>query len=46
MHDRGNYKTGYQMEKEWDDKQAERKRLISMGIDPDGKSETSLNHHM
>lgn len=36
MHDRGNYKSGIQMEKEWDEKQAERKRLISMGIDPDG----------
>mmetsp|Transcript_190 Transcript_190/g.237 ORF Transcript_190/g.237 Transcript_190/m.237 type:complete len:468 (-) Transcript_190:75-1478(-) len=39
MHDRGNYKTGYQMEKEWDDKQAERKRLISMGVDPDAEDE-------
>lgn len=35
MHDRGNYKSGYQMEKEWDEKQAERKRMIAMGIDPD-----------
>ena len=39
MHDRGNFKTGWQMEKEWDEQQARRKELIAMGIDPDEKKE-------
>lgn len=37
MHDRGNYKTGWQMEKEWDEKQSRRKELIAMGVDPDAE---------
>uniref|UniRef100_A0A7S2SXW6 C3H1-type domain-containing protein n=1 Tax=Rhizochromulina marina TaxID=1034831 RepID=A0A7S2SXW6_9STRA len=36
MHDRGNYKTGWQLEKEWEEKQAKRKQLLAMGLDPDG----------
>jgi hypothetical protein len=35
MHDRGNYKSGWQMEKEWDASQARRKQMIAMGVDPD-----------
>jgi RING finger protein 113A len=37
MHDRGNYKTGWQMEKEWEDQATRRKELIAMGIDPDSE---------
>jgi len=39
MHDRGNYKSGWQMEKEWDEKQAKRKSMIAMGMDPDAKAD-------
>jgi hypothetical protein len=35
MHDRGNYKSGWQMEKEWEAQQARRKQMIAMGVDPD-----------
>lgn len=32
MHDRGDYKSGWQMEREWDEKEKERKRNLAMGI--------------
>ena len=37
MHDRGNFKTGWQMEQEWDEQQKKRKEMIAMGIDPDAE---------
>lgn len=33
LHDRGDYKSGWQLEKEWDEKEKERKRNIALGID-------------
>jgi len=35
MHDRGNYKSGWQMEKEWEAQEARRKQMVAMGVDPD-----------
>lgn len=32
MHDRGDYKSGWQMEKEWDEAEKERKRKLAMGM--------------
>ncbi|PKA63598.1 Zinc finger CCCH domain-containing protein 1 [Apostasia shenzhenica] len=31
MHDRGDYKSGWQMEKEWEEKEKERKRELALG---------------
>jgi hypothetical protein len=46
MHDRGNYKSGWQMEKEWEEQSARRKELISMGLDPDkDDSQTEMNQY-
>ncbi|KAM3684297.1 hypothetical protein ACJW31_11G033300 [Castanea mollissima] len=33
MHDRGDYKSGWQMEKEWDEAEKVRKRNLAMGLD-------------
>ncbi|XP_059457289.1 zinc finger CCCH domain-containing protein 1 [Corylus avellana] len=33
MHDRGDYKSGWQMEKEWDEAEKARKRNLALGID-------------
>ncbi|GAB2231137.1 hypothetical protein Drorol1_Dr00027425 [Drosera rotundifolia] len=32
MHDRGDYKSGWQMEKEWDKAEKSRKRNLAMGV--------------
>ncbi|XP_009609000.1 zinc finger CCCH domain-containing protein 1 [Nicotiana tabacum] len=32
MHDRGDYKSGWQIEKEWDEAEKERKRKLAMGM--------------
>lgn len=32
MHDRGDYKSGWQMEKEWEEAEKERKRKLAMGM--------------
>uniref|UniRef100_A0A7C9D281 RING-type E3 ubiquitin transferase n=2 Tax=Opuntia streptacantha TaxID=393608 RepID=A0A7C9D281_OPUST len=44
LHDRGDYKSGWQMEKEWEETEKERKRNLAMGVgddddDGDGQSE-------
>ena len=33
MHDRGDYKSGWQMEKEWDEAEKARKRNLALGVD-------------
>ncbi|KAK7823978.1 zinc finger ccch domain-containing protein 1 [Quercus suber] len=33
MHDRGDYKSGWQMEKEWDEAEKARKRNLALGLD-------------
>uniref|UniRef100_A0A7N2LJ97 Zinc finger C3HC4 RING-type domain-containing protein n=1 Tax=Quercus lobata TaxID=97700 RepID=A0A7N2LJ97_QUELO len=33
MHDRGDYKSGWQMEKEWDEAEKVRKRNLALGLD-------------
>lgn len=40
LHDRGDYKSGWQLEKEWEDKQAAKRRKIQeleASLDPDGE---------
>jgi len=32
MHDRGDYKSGWQLEREWDDKEKKRKEALAMGM--------------
>ena len=44
LHDRGDYKSGWQMEKEWEETEKQRKRNLAMGVgddddDGDGQSE-------
>ncbi|XP_074263391.1 zinc finger CCCH domain-containing protein 1-like [Silene latifolia] len=39
MHDRGDYKSGWQMEKEWDEREKERKRNLAMGVHDDEDDE-------
>ncbi|KAB2595836.1 zinc finger CCCH domain-containing protein 1-like [Pyrus ussuriensis x Pyrus communis] len=39
MHDRGDYKSGWQMEKEWDEAEKARKRKLAMGDDDVDESE-------
>ncbi|CAN6566043.1 unnamed protein product [Malus baccata var. baccata] len=39
MHDRGDYKSGWQMEKEWDEAEKARKRKLAMGEDDVDESE-------
>ncbi|KAL5999039.1 hypothetical protein ACLOJK_009989 [Asimina triloba] len=36
MHDRGDYKSGWQMEREWEEAEKLRKRNLALGIDGDG----------
>ncbi|XP_031476898.1 zinc finger CCCH domain-containing protein 1-like [Nymphaea colorata] len=36
MHDRGDYKSGWQMEREWEEAEKERKRKLAAGIDVNG----------
>jgi hypothetical protein len=31
MHDRGDYKTGWQLEKEWEDNQTRKRKLAEVG---------------
>ncbi|XP_047325804.1 zinc finger CCCH domain-containing protein 1 [Impatiens glandulifera] len=40
MHDRGDYKSGWQMEKEWDESEKIRKRNLALGGDDDIDGET------
>ena len=35
MHDRGDYKTGWQLEREWDAKAKERQRRLDAGLPED-----------
>lgn len=37
MHDRGDYKSGWQMEREWDETEKVRKRNLALGGDEDGE---------
>jgi len=39
MHDRGDYKSGWQMEKEWEEKEKARKRAMAMGGGDDGEGD-------
>lgn len=41
MHDRGDYKSGWQLEKDWDEAQKEKKRRIALGIEDEGTAEVS-----
>ncbi|CAN6463544.1 unnamed protein product [Victoria cruziana] len=36
MHDRGDYKSGWQIEREWEEAEKERKRRLAAGIDVNG----------
>ncbi|CAA0820966.1 Zinc finger CCCH domain-containing protein 1 [Striga hermonthica] len=36
MHDRGDYKSGWQLEKEWEEKEKARLRKMAMGMKDDG----------
>ncbi|KAL9234539.1 hypothetical protein vseg_009398 [Gypsophila vaccaria] len=39
MHDRGDYKSGWQLEKEWDEREKVRKRNLAMGVHDDEDDE-------
>ncbi|KAK9743148.1 hypothetical protein RND81_03G220200 [Saponaria officinalis] len=39
MHDRGDYKSGWQLEREWDEKEKVRKRNLAMGVHDDDDDE-------
>ncbi|OMO70981.1 Zinc finger, CCCH-type [Corchorus capsularis] len=38
MHDRGDYKSGWQLEKEWEEAEKARKRNLAMGLDDDDEA--------
>ena len=35
LHDRSDYKSGWQLEREWEEKQKARRRMLEEGLDPD-----------
>ena len=43
MHDRGDYKSGWQMEKEWDDAEKARKRNPTLGLDDEDDGDGGVN---
>lgn len=43
MHDRGDYKSGWQIEKEWEEKEKERKRNLAMGLDDADEGNADLS---
>lgn len=45
MHDRGDYKSGWQIEKEWDEAEKARKRNLAMGGDDDDEDEAGAGQN-
>lgn len=39
MHDRGDYKSGWELDREWDEEQKRRQEALTKGWDPDGNAE-------